>query len=159
MTRKKEGLFGKVYGNEQPRAQRDFLNLAPIPPRYSGPPSTHFSADVAAAHDLASLHKAFDDKNEKKRIRILNRDVGKDKREYFKKIGWTDKDRTAAMNGHWTVAMFRLREIGVFDRITQEISIEELTEIIGMIQTYDREHKMTKRKWRQFAIDAGAFMK
>lgn len=157
MSKSNKEIFGRRNGSKPPKNQGDFLNLAPVPPRYTGGSTVTHDLDVEAEVKLNKLHAAFNARGRDELTRLLNPDAQHDTRKFYKEIGWTEKAKTEAMMGHWSVAMFRLKEVGVFDRITPTMTLEEQQEILQILSDYDRDHKMSGRKWLQFAIDAGKY--
>ncbi len=131
--------------------QSNFLEQIPLPPRYTGGSTVVKDLDVKANMRLGEIHRAFNTPNDHARGKMLTPDASKDTREFFKQIGWTQKARTEALNGHWNVAMFKLKMIGVFDLLTPDISLQRLQEVVKIIEEYDREHHMTRKKWAELS--------
>lgn len=143
---RKEKLFGT--------GQKDFFNIVPDAPFRPAPPT---DAGLVAAHQeqrIDALHKATN--KYQSLVLLVRSSADHETRDFYKSIGWTEEAKTAAMNNKWNVAMFRLREVGVLNRIRPDLTLAERDEIIKILKDYDRDHKMTQKKWKQFALDAGA---
>jgi hypothetical protein len=140
----------RTYDYKIDGTQLHFFDKVPERPIWQGGSTIPGNPDADFEKLMGKWDRAFNGRGlngKDARAKILQKDANHWWNEFLKDLGYTDKNRTQRQLYETKVALQRLDQAGVLELLHSKMTLEEQTSMVKVLDTFDRDHNMTWRKW------------